>query len=273
MSDRKNYESDWERMLNNQIEENAADGEPDDTAAPASPSAPEDEIGEAVSGATPDDELIDKILVTLGVDPADWSTNLSGIYAAIRSNMQIGEPQMSKIEDWTDAEQIPEDTLTATMFRLVEQAQEARRQLAAAQAEAAGLREAVNKLKNPLLKEQSPDRRKLTEKWFAIYEQVWANQQSSEYISTPFDYHEFLESRLERATKEPLLAPAPDAVRALVVACEPFAKLWREWDERDNSSNDEFTEYVCESQPIAEQWDYLAVALASFKLTTSNKGE
>ena len=73
-----------------------------------------------VTGSTPDDELIRKILVLLGVDPADWSISLSGIYAAIRSNMQIGEPHMTRIEDWTDAAEIHPDTLTAVMFKLVD---------------------------------------------------------------------------------------------------------------------------------------------------------
>lgn len=74
------------------------------------------------TGSIPDDEMIEKILRLLGVDPADWSVSLSGIYAAIRSNMQIGEPHMTTIEDWTDADAIPEDTLTAVMFKLVERA-------------------------------------------------------------------------------------------------------------------------------------------------------
>lgn len=87
--------------------------------AAAPPTVDADLLAASVSDKMPNDELIDKILHTLGVDPTDWSSSLSGIYAAIRSNMQIGEPQMSKIEDWTDAEQIPEDTLTAVMFKLV----------------------------------------------------------------------------------------------------------------------------------------------------------
>jgi hypothetical protein len=83
-----------------------------------------------VTGSTPDDELINKILVLLGVDPADWSSSLSGIYAAIRSNMQIGEPHMTKIEDWTDAAEITADTLTAVMFKLVERAEKAQERYA-----------------------------------------------------------------------------------------------------------------------------------------------
>lgn len=77
------------------------------------------------TGKTPNPELIDRILVLLGVDPADWSSSLSGIYAAIKSNMQIGEPHMSTIEDWTAADEITEDTLTAVMFKLVERARKA----------------------------------------------------------------------------------------------------------------------------------------------------
>jgi len=69
-----------------------------------------------------DEEMITKILTTLGVDPSNWGNSLSGVYAAIRSNMQIGEPHMSKVEDWTDTKEIAEDTLTAVMFRLVERA-------------------------------------------------------------------------------------------------------------------------------------------------------
>ncbi len=83
-----------------------------------------------VTSTTPDDELIHKILITLGVDPGDWAISLSGIYAAIRSNMQIGEPHMSKVEDWTDATEISENTLTAVMFKLVERAEKAERLLA-----------------------------------------------------------------------------------------------------------------------------------------------
>lgn len=84
-------------------------------------------------GGEEEDELINKILTLLGVDFADWSTSLSGIYAAIRSNMQIGEPQMSKIEDWTDAEQISEDTLTAVMFKLAQERDDLKAQVAALQ--------------------------------------------------------------------------------------------------------------------------------------------
>lgn len=78
-----------------------------------------------VTGSVSDDELIRKILVLLGVDPGDWAISLSGIYAAIRSNMQIGEPHMSRVGDWTDAAEISEDTLTAVMFKLVERARKA----------------------------------------------------------------------------------------------------------------------------------------------------
>lgn len=83
-----------------------------------------------ITGTTPDDELINKILALLGVAPADWSQSLSGIYAAIRSNMQIGEPHMTDIEDWTDAAEISQDTLTAVMFNLVKRAEKAERLLA-----------------------------------------------------------------------------------------------------------------------------------------------
>ena len=77
-----------------------------------------------VTGSTPDDELIDRILWLLGVDPVDWANSLSGIYAAIRSNQQIGEPNMSKIEDWTDGN-VNQDSLTESIFRLLERAQQA----------------------------------------------------------------------------------------------------------------------------------------------------
>lgn len=83
-----------------------------------------------VTGSSSEDELIRKILVLLGVDPGDWGNSLSGIYAAIRSNMQIGEPHMTTIEDWTDAAEITEDTLTAVMFKLVERAQKAEQRYA-----------------------------------------------------------------------------------------------------------------------------------------------
>lgn len=80
-------------------------------------------VQQVVTGKMPDDELIERILWLLGVDPADWSNSLSGIYAAIRSNQQIGEPNMSKIEDWTDGK-INDGSLTQTMFKLLERAQQ-----------------------------------------------------------------------------------------------------------------------------------------------------
>ncbi len=82
-------------------------------------------VQNTVTGRISDDEMIVKILTILGVDSSDWGNSLSGIYAAIRSNMQIGEPHMSKVEDWTDADEITSDTLTAAMFKLVERAQKA----------------------------------------------------------------------------------------------------------------------------------------------------
>ena len=82
----------------------------------------------SVTGLISDNELIDKILVMLGVDPDDWSSSLSGIYAAIRSNMQIGE-SISNVYDWTDGE-INTNSLTEVMFKLLERSQRAEFELA-----------------------------------------------------------------------------------------------------------------------------------------------
>ena len=77
------------------------------------------------------EELIHRTLYLLGVDPSDWAASEAGIESAVKSNLQIGEPQMSKIEDWTDQNAPNEGSVTEHMFKLLERAQKAEAELAA----------------------------------------------------------------------------------------------------------------------------------------------